>query len=74
MIIQVSFIRPYQRCRFDLLLGVVGKIDRFQIIFLGGAEVANSYKHVFGRDGINYQEEIQHLSAIGSQKKCVQNL
>ena len=31
---------------FDLCLGVVGKIEP-------GAEVANSYKHVFGRDGIN---------------------
>ena len=26
----------------------------------GGAEVANSYKHVFGRDGRVLKEEMQH--------------
>ena len=40
---------------------MVGKIESglsgFTFLF-SGAEVANSYKHVFGRDGINEKEEI----------------
>ena len=43
---------------FDLSLGVVGKtepkVSGFKsLLFWGGAEVANSYKHVFGREEIN---------------------
>ena len=40
---------------FDLYLGGVGKIEPevsgFKWFSFSGAEVANSYKHVFGRDG-----------------------
>ena len=43
---------------FDLSLGVVGKtepkVSGFKsLLYLSGAEVANSYKHVFGREEIN---------------------
>ena len=41
------------------------KVSGFKSLFgggggKGGAEVANSYKHVFGRDGRVLKEEIQH--------------
>ena len=40
---------------FDLYLGGVGKIEPevsgFKWFSFSGAEVTNSYKHVFGRDG-----------------------
>ena len=40
---------------FDLYLGGVGKIESevsgFKWFSFSGAEVTNSYKHVFGRDG-----------------------
>ena len=42
---------------FDLCLGVVGKIEPevsgLNVFFFSGAEVANSCKHAFRRDGIN---------------------
>ena len=44
------------------------------MIFYSGAEVANSYKHLFGRDGINSKEEISHLWAVGFQEKGLQDL
>ena len=52
-------MRPFLGWKFDLCLGVVGKIEpevsgfNFFSFFFSGAEVANSYKLVFGRDGIN---------------------
>ena len=40
------------------------EVSGFKSLFFGGggggAEVANSYKHVFGRDGRVLKEEIQH--------------
>ena len=48
------FLRPGSG-EFDLYLGAVGKIEPevsgFKWFSFSGAEVANSYKHVFGRDG-----------------------
>lgn len=48
-------VRPFQGGKFDLCLVGVGKIEPevygFKWLFLGGTEVANSYKQVFGRDG-----------------------
>ena len=45
--------RPSRHVEYDLCQGGVGKIESevsgFKFCFFG-AEVANSYKHVFGRD------------------------
>ena len=49
-------MRPSRGWGFDFCLGVVGKIEPevsgFNFFF-SVAELANSYEHVFRRDGIN---------------------
>ena len=37
------------------------EVSGFKLLFWEGAVVANSYKHVFGRDG-REKEEIQHYN------------
>ena len=50
-----SICKAFPGWGFDFCLGVVGKIEPevSGLIFFSVAEVANSYEHVFQRDGIN---------------------